>query len=99
MAKGKPARKWSWSRGGILRITGIVLGVLVLIMFFPRPAEKAIRTEIRPAYELSDPIFLQSLSHLIGAPMTEGNRITPLQNGVEIFPPMLEAIRGATNSV
>ena len=39
------------------------------------------------------------LEGLLGVPATEGNEITVLRNGVEIFPAMLEAIRSATETV
>ena len=39
------------------------------------------------------------LEVIIGTPFTEGNAVTVLRNGDEIFPAMLEAIRGATSTV
>jgi len=39
------------------------------------------------------------LESIIGTPFTEGNVLTVLRNGDEIFPAMLEAIRGATSTV
>jgi cardiolipin synthase len=36
---------------------------------------------------------------IIGTPFTEGNALTVLRNGDEIFPAMLDAIRGATSTV
>jgi cardiolipin synthase len=39
------------------------------------------------------------LESIIGTPFTEGNALTVLRNGDEIFPAMLEAIRGATSTV
>jgi cardiolipin synthase A/B len=39
------------------------------------------------------------LEVIIGTPFTEGNALTVLRNGNEIFPAMLEAIRGATSTV
>ena len=36
---------------------------------------------------------------LLGIPATEGNQLTLLRNGDQIFPAMLEAIRGATNAI
>ncbi len=39
------------------------------------------------------------LEGLLGLPATEGNEITVLRNGVEIFPAMLEAIRSARQTV
>jgi cardiolipin synthase len=41
----------------------------------------------------------RTLECLVGAAFTEGNAITVLRNGDEIFPAMLEAIRGAEQSV
>ncbi|XRQ05059.1 phospholipase D-like domain-containing protein [Actinomadura welshii] len=39
------------------------------------------------------------LERLIGIAATEGNAVLPLRNGDEIFPAMLESIRGAQNTV
>jgi cardiolipin synthase len=36
---------------------------------------------------------------IIGTPFTEGNALTVLRNGDEIFPAMLDAIRGAMSTV
>ena len=41
----------------------------------------------------------RGLETLIGIPATEGNQVEVLRNGREVFPAMLEAIRGATTSV
>ena len=41
----------------------------------------------------------RSLEGVIGVPATEGNQITVLRNGDEIFPPMLEAIAAAENTI
>lgn len=39
------------------------------------------------------------LARTLSPPFTEGNRVEPLRNGVEIFPSMLEAIDEATRSI
>ena len=44
---------------------------------------------------LSDPTFERCMAHLLGPPLVDGNRITTLSNGDEIFPAMLAAIRSA----
>jgi len=41
----------------------------------------------------------RSLEGIIGVPMTEGNAVTVLRNGDEIFPAMLEAIAAATRTI
>ncbi len=43
--------------------------------------------------------FLQTMHALTGAPVQEGNRIDILENGVEIFPSMLAAIRSAKETI
>ncbi len=44
-------------------------------------------------------VLRRRLEVVIGTPFTEGNSITVLRNGDEIFPAMLEAIRGAEKTV
>ncbi|HUZ40288.1 MAG TPA: phospholipase D-like domain-containing protein [Acidimicrobiales bacterium] len=41
----------------------------------------------------------RTLEGVIGIPATEGNRVTVLRNGCEIFPAMLDAIRGAEHTI
>ena len=45
------------------------------------------------------PEFAHDLGAALGAPMTPGNHVEELINGVEIFPAMMAAIRRATNSI
>jgi cardiolipin synthase A/B len=44
-------------------------------------------------------VLRRRLEVLTGTPFTEGNDLTVLRNGDQIFPPMLEAIRGARSTV
>ena len=44
-------------------------------------------------------VLRRRLEVVIGTPFTEGNSITVLRNGDQIFPAMLEAIRGAQSTV
>lgn len=47
-----------------------------------------------------DPGVLRpALESVVGVPFTDGNRIEVYRNGVEIFPPMLEAIRAAQSTI
>jgi len=45
------------------------------------------------------PDLVELIGRQLGAPITRGNRVELLVNGVEIFPPMLQAIREARESV
>jgi cardiolipin synthase A/B len=48
---------------------------------------------------LSDPTFERCMAHLLGPPLVDGNRITSLLNGDEIFPGMLSAICSAQDTI
>lgn len=48
---------------------------------------------------LDQDVARRKLEIAIGAPARDGNEITRLRNGVEIFPAMIEAIRGAERTV
>jgi cardiolipin synthase A/B len=57
------------------------------------------RYHMRHQFGVRDLAFLQTMHALTGSPMSEGNRVTILKNGIEIFPPMLAAIRDATRTI
>lgn len=50
-------------------------------------------------YRTEDPAFIRSFGSLLGPAIVDGNRITTLRNGDEIFPAMLDAIRSAEHSI
>ena len=74
----------------------LFLTILVLNLV---SGEKQIRFELDHRFAVSDPQFVRSMDHLLGSAIYEGNRVTALHNGDEIFPAMLEAIRTAKVSV
>ena len=57
------------------------------------------RYHMRHQFGVRDVAFLQTLHALTGAPISEGNRVEVLKNGVRIFPPMLAAIRAAKRTI
>lgn len=83
-----------------LFILGLVVGVLVaaLLANFVS-SEKHLRHRIRSEYAVEDPQFARSMDALLGAPLVGGNLVTELVNGDQIFPAMLEAIRGAKRTI
>ncbi|MEO7252013.1 MAG: cardiolipin synthase [Arenimonas sp.] len=62
-------------------------------------AEKRILSSLDHSYGVSDPQFRRELSTLLGPAIIDGNRIQNLENGAEIFPAMLAAIRSAQHSI
>lgn len=69
----------------------------VAISLLNRPRE--VVYDIPHAFGVRDPSFLPSAQALDRPSMTAGNRVTILENGVQILPAMLAAIRGAEKSV
>lgn len=83
----------------IVVVTAIVVHLLTLfVRQFSRP-EKRMEHQIDHLYGVRDRQFRRSLEGILSPPFMEGNRITPLNNGDEIFPAMLGAIRSARTSI
>ncbi|MEX2495596.1 MAG: phospholipase D-like domain-containing protein [Woeseia sp.] len=60
---------------------------------------KKLERKIEHRYRISNPQFRREMSVMLGSSITSGNQVVALQNGAEIFPAMLDAIRGAGTSV
>ena len=72
--------------------------VAVVAMNF-KTSEKDLERKIEHLYPVSDPQFRREMGVLLGPGILPGNKVSDLQNGDEIFPAMLEAIRGAQKSI
>lgn len=73
--------------GGWLLLLNLTLG------------NKKIDERIESGYGVADPQFQRVMGSLLGPALLDGNRVEALRNGDEIFPAMLEAIRGARRSI
>jgi cardiolipin synthase len=74
-------------------------GLVVLIAANLALGDKAIDRDVPHLYSVGDPQFARTLNVMLGPPLLAGNRAQTLRNGDEIFPAMLEAIRGARKSI
>lgn len=74
------------------------VALTVIVMNF-MTGEKKIDKEIPPLYGVTDPQFLRSMGSLLGPSLSDGNRVTCLSNGDEIFPAMLDAITQARRTI
>jgi cardiolipin synthase A/B len=83
----------------IIFATVVATVAIVLIGVNFMSAEKKIERRIERLYSLDDPRFGQELGVLLGPQFLPGNRHTALQNGDQIFPAMLAAIRSAKTSI
>ncbi len=82
-----------------LFLLGIAACFLTSCLGLPGGKEKQIRYELTHRFAVEDPQFLRSMGQLLGPAIVPGNHVTALQNGDQIFPAMLEAIRGAQSSI
>ena len=81
-------------------VLGIAMTIVVILLVLNLSSgEKKIKHEIQALYAVEDPQFLRSMGSLLGPAILPGNRITTLLNGDQIFPAMLEAIRGAKETI
>ena len=78
-------------------IVASILATIIALNF--TSGEKKIDKRITPLYAVNDPQFLRSMGNLLGPNLLSGNHVTTLQNGDQIFPSMLAAIRGAQHNI
>ena len=84
-------------KAALLGITITLLAVFLLFNFMP--SEKKIERQLHRIYDTEDPQFRRSMGVLLGPPIVEGNQVDTLLNGDQIFPAMLQAIRGAQHTI
>jgi cardiolipin synthase len=72
--------------------------VVVIALNFATPT-KQLERKIEHRYAVSDPQFRREMGVLLGPSILPGNSVTDLENGDEIFPAMLDAIRGAQKTI
>ena len=80
-------------------LTALATGALVLLALNFTAGEKKVQHQLQRLYSTSRPQFERSLGSLLGPALVDGNEVTELLNGDQIFPAMLDAIRSAQKSV
>jgi cardiolipin synthase len=84
----------------IAGLAGALLAVAVLLLVINLSAsEKRIEHKLVHRWGVDDPQFTREVGILLGPPIAPGNRIENLENGEQIFPAMLQALRGARHTV
>ncbi len=76
----------------------LTLAALLAWMLYPSTG-KSLEYTVDHRYAATDPQFIREMSVLLGPAILQGNSVTALNNGKEIFPAMLEAIRSAKKTV
>ena len=73
-----------------------ILGLLILNL---TAGEQRIDTQVETTFGLDDPQFRREMGVLLGPAILDGNTVTALNNGDEIFPAMLAAIDSAEQTI
>ncbi len=97
MKLATPSDDPSWLKLLGAAAVGGFLTLFIARNFFPN--EKKLRHRIQAHYDAGDEVFARTMGHLLGPPLVEGNKVTVLENGDEIFPAMLEGIRSAQRTI
>ena len=82
-----------------IALTALITTAAALLLVNCSGGEKDLEQQVTREYGTDEPQFRRTMATLLEAPIVGGNRLTDLQNGEEIFPAMLEAIRGAKESI
>src|SRR5688572_4796042 len=84
-----------WIRGWRFWVlVGIAITALLLLI-----AQDQETLRVQSPIGVSDQRFAEYVASLVGAPVERGDQYVVLRNGVEAFPPMLDAIRQAQKRI
>ena len=81
-------------RAFVILLTAAAVVALLLLL-----AQDQVTLRIRSAVGAAEPRHANYIAGLLGVDLTSGNRFTVLTNGDQIFPAMLDAIRGAKRRI
>ncbi|QOW23078.1 phospholipase D-like domain-containing protein [Novilysobacter avium] len=83
----------------VIVLTVLVTAVVVVIGLNFTTSEKHIERRIDHHYAISDEQYEREMAVMLGPGILTGNKVEALNNGRQIFPAMLEAIRSARASI
>jgi cardiolipin synthase A/B len=95
----KRSRKEKVRTGAAIVVAALAAFMATIIGINLKGGDKQVLYKMDDRLDVSSPAFLDSMGNLLGPQIVRGNQITAYQNGDQIFPPMLEAIRGARKTI
>ena len=81
-----------------LLVAALAVTAVLSAVNFMTP-EKQLDRKLEHLYPVADEQFRREMSVMLGPTIVDGNTVEALQNGQEIFPAMLAAVRGARTSI
>jgi cardiolipin synthase len=83
----------------IVRVVAVWIVAIVITCGAAGCGTKAIHYQLESKLDVADPQFARTVGNLLGPSLVGGNRLQTLRNGDQIFPAMLDAIRGARHTI
>jgi cardiolipin synthase len=83
----------------MLALSILITAIVVMLAMSLGRSDKTVSRRLAHRFTIDDPQFRREMSVMLGPTIAHGNKVTALQNGAEIFPAMLAAIRSARHSV
>ena len=91
---------WSRKRMILAGLVGALVAIVLTVVAMNFiSAEKEIQRSLEHRYGVGDQQFHRELGAMLGPATVPGNRIENLENGEQIFPAMLEAVRSAQRTI
>ena len=94
MVTRRTRRRVLWT--GVGALVAFLIGIILLNVW---PQEKQLQHRLQHVSAVDSVQFRREIGTLLGASVVAGNAVADYQNGVEFFPAMLAAIRGAQHSI
>ena len=83
----------------VAALSALVTLLLVLLALNVTTGEQRIDEQIQTSFGLDEDQFYREMGALLGPPVVDGNAVTALDNGAEIFPAMLAAVDSAEQTI
>ena len=99
MRFGRKIRHLEFGTKVRVAIIALATGLVVLLIVNLPLGDKRVDENVTSLYSVEDPQFRRTMGAILGPGLLAGNRVQELVNGEQIFPAMLEAIRGARKTV
>lgn len=80
-------------------VRALTVGVALIAVATACGCAHRIPYRITSTYGIAEPQFVRTMGSLLGPPIVDGNSVTALINGEQIFPAMLAAIRAAQQTI
>ena len=90
---------WTGKRIAVIAVSVFATALVTLLVLNLIPAERRIDQRIEHLYPIGSPDYFRSIGVLLGPAPLDGNRVQAFQNGDQIFPAMLAAIRSAKRTI